>query len=69
MTDTDAPELTVTDIDLLSAEVRCYPAVDRPPAVSVRDVPLLNRPPWVRTIGKLGFDITTQGWRHRLPAN
>ncbi|HEX3313972.1 MAG TPA: SNF2-related protein, partial [Gemmataceae bacterium] len=67
MTDADSPDLAVTDIDLLRTEVRCFPAVDRPPIVSVRDVPLLNRPPWVRTIGKLGFELTTQGWRFPSP--
>ena len=67
MLDADSPDLNVTDIDLLRTEVRCYPAVDRPPAVSVREVPLLNRPPWVRTLGKLTFEVATQGWRFPAP--
>jgi SNF2 family DNA or RNA helicase len=61
-----APDISTIDLSL-ATELRHFPAVDRWPGVQVRDVPLLNRPPWVRTFGKWGFDLTTQGWRFPAP--
>jgi SNF2 family DNA or RNA helicase len=51
----------------LSVEVRSHPRFDRPLEVSVRQAPLLTSPPWVRSLGKLAPDVTTQGWRFPLP--
>lgn len=36
-------------------------------AVHVREVPLLARTPWVRTLGKLTMEVTTHGWRFPTP--
>ena len=37
------------------------------PPVSVREARLLNDPPWVRTLGKLTLEVTTEGWRFPTP--
>ena len=34
---------------------------------TVREMPLLDAPPWIRTLGKLTIDVTTQGWRFPSP--
>ncbi len=63
-----APLLHVEQIDLsLSVEVHTLPRFERPLEVSVRQAALLNHPPWVRSLGKIGMDVTTQGWRFPTP--
>ena len=47
--------------------IRTIPAFDRPIQSTVREVPLVNQPPWVRTLGKLTVDVSTQGWRFPSP--
>ena len=47
--------------------IRSIPAFDRPIQSTVREVPLVNQPPWVRTLGKLTVDVSTQGWRFPSP--
>ncbi len=55
-------------IDLsLTPTITGLPGFDRPMAVNTRDVPLLCKAPWVRTLGKLAMDVTTQGWRFPTP--
>ncbi|MBI3823715.1 MAG: ATP-dependent helicase, partial [Planctomycetes bacterium] len=62
------PEPTCDAIDLTpSLAVRSLPAFERPLQTSVRDVSLLERSPWIRTLGKLSIDVTTQGWRFPSP--
>jgi SNF2 family DNA or RNA helicase len=34
----------------------------------VREARLLTEPPWIRSLGKLGLEVTTQGWRFPSPA-
>ena len=48
-------------------EVRPHPRFGRPLQASVRSAPLLNNPPWVRSLGKLGMEVVTQGWRFPAP--
>lgn len=48
-------------------ECRPHPRFDRPLEVSTRQAPLLTSPPWVRALGKVAMDVTTQGWRFPLP--
>lgn len=61
-------ELLVDTIDLtLAPTTRSLPTFDRPLQTSVREIPLLKSMPWVRTLGKLTIDVTTQGWRFPLP--
>ena len=58
----------IDQIDLsLSVEVRGLPRFERPLEVSVRQAALLNHPPWVRSLGKIGMEVTTQGWRFPTP--
>jgi SNF2 family DNA or RNA helicase len=60
--------LDVESVDLrLAVEVRDIPRFTRPLAVSVRQAPLLNTPPWVRSLGKIGMEVITQGWRFPTP--
>jgi SNF2 family DNA or RNA helicase len=49
-------------------EVRKLPPFERPLAMSVREARLLSQPPWVRTLGKLAMEVSTQGWRFPTPA-
>ena len=70
MADSDvalAPPAVAT-VDLsMSVELASLPAFDRPLTVNVRAVPMLTSVPWVRTLGKLAMEVTTQGWRFPTP--
>jgi SNF2 family DNA or RNA helicase len=68
-TEGDAPpDLDVQAIDLgLPFEVLALPAMERPLHVQVREPRLLTSPPWVRSLGKLALEVTTQGWRFPTP--
>lgn len=50
-------------------DVRSLPAFERPLQASVREVGLLQRAPWVRSLGKIAPDVTTQGWRFPVPGD
>ena len=75
----DLPELAVESVDLLQSvpseavgldfavEVRSHPRFEQPLQASVRSAPLLTNPPWVRSLGKLAMEVTTQGWRFPTP--
>jgi SNF2 family DNA or RNA helicase len=52
---------------LAAPETRTLPAFDRPLQPTVRETPLLGRPPWVRTLGKLSMEVSTRGWRFPTP--
>ncbi len=52
-----------------SIDVRSHPRFDRPLLASARSAPLLTSPPWVRSLGKLAMEISTQGWRFPTPAD
>jgi SNF2 family DNA or RNA helicase len=55
-------------IDLsLAIDTAALPRFERPLTTSVREARLLNDAPWVRSLGKLGFDITTEGWKFPAP--
>jgi SNF2 family DNA or RNA helicase len=51
----------------LSAEARTLPRFERGLEATVRQAALLNTPPWVRSLGKLTLEVSTQGWRFPLP--
>jgi SNF2 family DNA or RNA helicase len=56
-------------VDLaLPIEVRTLPAFERPLQPTVREIGLLTRPPWVRSLGKLTMEVRTQGWRFPTPS-
>jgi SNF2 family DNA or RNA helicase len=62
------PELSIQEVDLtLPVTTSTLPGLTRPLAATVKDVPLLTKPPWVRTLGKLTMEIDTQGWRFPTP--
>ncbi len=75
----DLPEFAVDSVELLSSipieavgldfalEVRPHPRFERPLQASVRSAPLLSNPPWVRSLGKIAMEVTTQGWRFPTP--
>ena len=44
-------------------EVRGLPKFDKGFKISVREARLLQDPPWVRSLGKLNLEISTEGWR------
>ena len=48
-------------------EVRSLPRFDPSGTVAVRQATLLTSKPWVRSLGKVAMDVTTQGWRFPLP--
>src|SRR5262249_13796934 len=51
----------------LALTIETLPGSDRPLLVNVREVPLLAKTPWVRALGKLAMEVTTQGWRFPTP--
>jgi len=65
---TPAPAVGITAVDLnLAVDVRSLPALDRPLPVAVREARLLTEAPWVRTLGKLDMQVSTDGWRFPAP--
>jgi SNF2 family DNA or RNA helicase len=48
-------------------ESRTLTAFARPLQATIREMGLLNRPPWVRPLGKLTMEVTTQGWKFPIP--
>lgn len=56
-------ELPVT----LTVETRTPPAFAKPLQTGVKPVALLNTVPWVRPLGKLTMEVSTQGWRFPAP--
>jgi SNF2 family DNA or RNA helicase len=71
MDDVEPPSsVGVESFDLnLAAEARVLPRFDRPLPVNVREARLLNDSPWVRSLGKLALEVTTEGWRFPTPAD
>jgi SNF2 family DNA or RNA helicase len=61
-----APEVIGIDLTF-PLEVRAHPRFERPLEVSVRRATLLSSPPWVRSLGQVAVDVTTQGWRFPTP--
>ncbi len=51
----------------LNVEVRPHPRFEKPLEVGVRQAPLLTGAPWIRSLGKLGMEVTTQGWKFPTP--
>ena len=63
----DAPSEAVRAAPLV--DVRTMPAFERPLQASVRDIALLDKTPWVRTLGKLTIEVGTHGWRFPSPGD
>jgi SNF2 family DNA or RNA helicase len=63
-------EPTIETFQLVSdIAIRTLPAFERPLQSTVRDIPLLNATPWIRTLGKLTVEVSTQGWRFPSPTD
>jgi SNF2 family DNA or RNA helicase len=60
------PQIDTVDL-VPRVEVRGLPRFDRPLQPAVREAPLLNGAPWVRSLGKLSLDVSTQGWKFPVP--
>jgi SNF2 family DNA or RNA helicase len=66
--ETNEPVVAIAEVDIsLPVEVRTLPQFARPLQVSVRSANLLTTVPWVRSVGKLTLEVTTQGWRFPAP--
>jgi SNF2 family DNA or RNA helicase len=61
-----APAVEALDLGL-AVEAGPLPRFERPLQVQVREARLLHQRPWVRSLGKLSLDISTQGWRFPTP--
>src|SRR5262249_34429321 len=61
------PEVSVFEVKLPAVDIRTHPRFEKRLEVSVRQAPLLNAPPWVRSPGRLAMEVTTQGWRFPTP--
>jgi SNF2 family DNA or RNA helicase len=48
-------------------QIASVPALTRPVDVSLREVQLLPRAPWTRTLGKMTSEVVTHGWRFPMP--
>jgi SNF2 family DNA or RNA helicase len=58
----------VIEIPLRPAvEARGHPRFERPLQVAVREARLLTQAPWVRPLGRLTMEVSTQGWRFPAP--
>ena len=62
----DTPSVEFIPVEL-SVETRPHPRFERPLTTTVREARLLNDPPWIRGLGKLALDVTTDGWRFPMP--
>jgi SNF2 family DNA or RNA helicase len=60
------PEVLTFDLEV-PIDVRVLPAFERRLPVAARETRLLASPPWVRSLGKLTLEVTTQGWRFPAP--
>src|SRR5262245_29043672 len=60
------PCVAALDLDF-TVQARLLPRFDRPIDVTTRTTTLLTRPPWIRSLGRLSLDVTTQGWRFPDP--
>jgi SNF2 family DNA or RNA helicase len=60
------PEVQVIDLTL-PIEVKPHARFERPLSAGVKEARLLNEPPWVRSLGKLTMEVSTEGWRFPAP--
>ena len=62
--------IRVDSVELeLVADVADAPLWSKQPSVAVRPVRLLTDVPWVRPLGKLSLEVTTQGWKFPQPSD
>jgi SNF2 family DNA or RNA helicase len=63
---TAAPATDNVPLDL-PVEVRLHPRFERPLHVAIREGRLLLDAPWIRSLGKLALEVSTEGWRFPAP--
>jgi SNF2 family DNA or RNA helicase len=67
----EAAHLRTTSVEAfdltLPVEARAPARFDPTLSVNVRPTALLTRAPWTRTLGKLGLEVSTSGWRFPAP--
>jgi SNF2 family DNA or RNA helicase len=51
----------------LPIKVRTDLSLEGPLHTAVREAKLLDTPPWVRGLGKLGMEVTSEGWKFPVP--
>ncbi|MCC6420735.1 MAG: DEAD/DEAH box helicase [Gemmataceae bacterium] len=62
------PSVSGDALDLtLPVEARVLPRFDQGFHVGARQAALLTRAPWTRTLGKVGLEVSTHGWRFPAP--
>jgi SNF2 family DNA or RNA helicase len=61
------PEASAVPPSAPLVEVLSLPRFDKPLQVSVKEARLLGTAPWVRTLGKLGLEVSTEGWKFPAP--
>jgi SNF2 family DNA or RNA helicase len=59
-------EVHATDLNF-TLQVKSHPQFDRPWKLTVKQAALLNAAPWVRSLGKLGMEVSTQTWKFPTP--
>jgi SNF2 family DNA or RNA helicase len=65
-TDLHAPEVLLVDVGL-TTRISANESLHQPIPFQVREARLLADSPWVRSLGKLSMDVSTDGWRFPAP--
>jgi SNF2 family DNA or RNA helicase len=66
--DSGALPPAIGTVDLhLPVDVKALPGSGNPLKVTVREARLLAASPWVRSLGKLDMEVSTEGWRFPTP--
>jgi SNF2 family DNA or RNA helicase len=58
--------IVVTALDMQVEVPRCSLSAS-PLEVRVREARLLSEPPWIRSLGRITLEVSTQGWRFPIP--
>jgi SNF2 family DNA or RNA helicase len=61
------PEASADPPSAPLVELLSLPRFEKPLQVSVKEARLLGTAPWVRTLGKLGLEVSTEGWKFPAP--
>jgi SNF2 family DNA or RNA helicase len=65
--------LSATVVEIIEPDpqpaVYSLPGAELPLEAGVRPAKLLSDAPWVRSLGKLGMDVSTEGWRFPTPCS
>ncbi len=67
MTSESSDESAASETQPLVVESCIFSAFEKSLAPQARDVRLLASPPWVRSLGKLSLEVSTQGWKFPTP--